>query len=279
MSRDARLTPARADIAAAHLKGTVDAARFVEGAPHQTIVPAAALRETQRDDARLETQILFGETFIVYDARDGWSWGQNAGDGYVGYVRSEAFATLAIAPTHRVNTLRTIAFAAPDVKAPPLFFLSLNAKVTPDEVSERFVRVARGGWMIGAHLDPIDAHEDDFVAVAERFAGTPYLWGGKDSLGIDCSGLVQTSLERAGRQSPRDSDMQEEALGRAIPLDFSALQRGDLVFWDGHVGIMRDAARLLHANAHHMKVESEPLEQAMARIEPIAGPVRTIRRL
>ena len=125
-----------------------------------------------------------------------------------------------------------------------------------------------GLFLYAKHLAPIDAREPDFVAIAERFLEAPYLWGGRTSEGIDCSGLAQTALMAAGIAAPRDSDMQEAALGRPLPLDdaLAQLRRGDLVFWKGHVGVMRDAATLLHANGWAMKVASEPLAEARARI-------------
>ena len=77
--------------------------------------------------------------------------------------------------------------------------------------------------------------------------------------------------------------MQEKALGAALPLDAAAaggLKRGDLVFWKGHVGVMQDEARLLHANGHHMMVVSEPLAAARERIAANSfGAVTSVRRL
>lgn len=271
---DARLTPARSDLAAAKLRGQVNADRFVDSVPYQVKSGVSPLRETPSLSARLETQLLRGEVFDIYDQVGAWAWGQSAQDGYVGYVRVEDFEAHVIAPTHRVSVLRTIVFPTPDVKSQPHQFLSLNAKLAVRALDGRFAALVQGGYAIAEHLVPITYRADDWVACAEWFVGAPYLWGGKDSLGLDCSGLVQTALETAGIAALRNADMQEATLGREIARD-SALQRGDLVCWDGHVGIVRNADELLHANALHMMTAIEPLSDAFARI----GPPRTIRRL
>jgi len=271
---DPRLTPARTDVAAAKLKGKVDAERFVEGVPHQVRVGASVLREAPSFVARLETQLLYGELFDVYDRDDeGWVWGQARLDGYVGYARADSFDTEIHAPTHRVAVLRTLVFPEPDKKSQPPSPLSLNAKLTITGLENGFAQLSRGGWVYAAHIAPIDEHAADWVASAEGFVGLPYLWGGKDSSAADCSGLVQTALEAGGLSVPRDADMQETSVGQPIPLD-SKLQRGDLVFWPGHVGLMRSDSELLHANAFHMQTVIEPLADAIAR----NGPPRTIRR-
>lgn len=272
---DPRLTPARSDVAAAKLKGKVEAARFVEPQPRQVRVGASVLREAPSFVARLETQLLYGEVFDVYDEdTEGWVWGQARLDGYVGYARADSFADDIETPTHRVAVLRTLVFPEPDKKSQPPSPLSLNAKLKIVVMENGFAGISRGGWVYAAHLAPIDTKVEDWVASAERFVGLPYLWGGKDSSALDCSGLVQTALESGGIAAPRDADMQEEGLGRAIPLD-SQLQRGDLIFWDGHVGLMRNSTELLHANGFHMQTVIEPLSETIAR----AGAPRAIRRL
>lgn len=278
---DRRLTPARGDIAAARLKGEVKAQRFVEGVAQQVIQPLADLREHPADATRLETQLLFGETFATYDLRDGWAWGQAASDSYVGYVRAEALGGPIAQPTHRVRVLRTLVFPLPEIKSSPTRLLTFNAKVAVEDEHARFYKIAHGGFVFAAHLAPVRRYESDWVAMAERFVGAPYLWGGKSLNGIDCSGLVQTALESAGIAAPRDTDMQEAALGAPVRFDkdFADLQRGDLVFWKGHVGIMIDPARLLHANAFHMQTEIEPLENAVQRGSALNDPVTSIRRL
>jgi cell wall-associated NlpC family hydrolase len=135
------------------------------------------------------------------------------------------------------------------------------------------------GFVWRSHLAPLDAPAADFVAVAETLLGAPYLWGGKSSIGVDCSGLVQISLAAADRKAPRDSDMQEARLGKPVSAG-APLQRGDLVFWKGHVGIMRDATTLLHANGTHMLVSSEPLDEVRARnLSAGAGDITAVKRL
>lgn len=275
---DPRLTPARADLAAKHLQGQVEAARFVAGAVYQVSVGVAPIRRNPQDDAMQETQLLFGETFTVYEEKDGWGWGQSGLDGYVGYVAMEALSAPPLAPTHRICALRTYVLSRADLKSAPLFLLSLNAKVTAEAQEGRYVKIARAGWVFEHHLAGLDAAAPDWVAVAERFLGAPYFWGGKESLGLDCSGLIQSALEAAGVAAPRDADQQEQ-LGQARPISLEGLERGDLVFWKGHVGVMLDAQRLLHANAHHMQTAIEPVAEAAARIAGVAGPITAIRRL
>jgi cell wall-associated NlpC family hydrolase len=278
---DPRLTPARDDLAAAQLQGTIKAPRYVEGAVHQVRVGATPLREAPTHSSRLETQLLRGELFTIYDTVGGWAWGQAVQDNYVGYAELAAFSTAIIPPTHRVGVLRTLIFPAPDIKSSPPSFLSLNAKVTVEAVTGRFAKLAGGGYAIQAHLAALDAKVSDWVASAELFLHTPYLWGGKDSFGIDCSGLVQAALETGGVFALRDSDMQEASLGEEIPLssDLSGLRRGDLVFWRGHVGIMASASELLHASGFHMMVSTEKLADAATRILPSDGPITSLRRV
>ena len=153
----------------------------------------------------------------------------------------------------------------------------MGAVVTIARQDERFA-VTAAGWHIPIlHLAPLKTKQPDFVAVAEQFFGAPYLWGGKTSLGIDCSGLVQVALQACGIACPRDSDMQEDALGK--PVSLSALRRGDLVFWKGHVAIARDGATLIYANAHHMAVAIEPAAEAIARIKAAGSDVASVRRI
>jgi cell wall-associated NlpC family hydrolase len=277
MSFDSRTTPARGDLAAASLRGKVDAKRFAEGETRVIGVGRTALRAGPSATAGMASEVLFGETVAVYERRDGWAWVQCALDDYVGYLREDALGQ-PVRATHRVIATSTPLLPAPDVKRPARDLLPMNAQVHVAEREGRFVRLATGGFVFAEHLVPLADRQKDWVALAERFVGAPYIWGGKTYGGLDCSGLVQTALQTAGIACPRDSDMQERALGHAVE-DLSRPQRGDLVFWNGHVGIMLDGARLLHANAHTMNVTIERLSEAISRIAKAGSEMTSLRRL
>jgi cell wall-associated NlpC family hydrolase len=278
---DPRLTPARPDLAAKYLQGKVKAERFVEGEAFEIADSLAPLRERPSAEAALLTQALKGERVTVYDHNgEGFAWGQLNSDGYVGWLPDRALAKPAATPTHKVTAIRTFAFPGPSIKLPPAETLVLGALVAVIREDGPFA-VTREGWYLPRqHLGHIDRFVEDFVAVAERFVGTPYLWGGKSSFGIDCSGLVQVALNEAGTGCPRDSDMQQDGLGRPLGLEeFNQLRRGDLMFWRGHVAIVRDAGTIVHANAHHMATAIENTADAIARIKAAGSEITAIKRL
>ncbi|MGA2567210.1 MAG: NlpC/P60 family protein [Pseudolabrys sp.] len=275
---DPRINPFRPEIAAKYLQGQVKAARFVEGVRHEVVEPIAALRRTPSHEARLDTQALLGERVIIYETTDeGWAWGQLETDRYVGWLSANALGAPGAAPTHKVSVPRTLGFPGPDIKLAPAVALPMGARLAIARQDERFAVTAHGWHLPIAHLAPIKARQADFVAAAEEFLHAPYLWGGKTSLGIDCSGLVQVALQAAGYACPRDSDMQELALGKLSSL--GELRRGDFVFWKGHIAIARDGETLLHANAHAMAVAIEPAAEAIARIKAAGSEITSVKRI
>jgi cell wall-associated NlpC family hydrolase len=281
---DRRVTPARPDLALEGLRGLVEAERFVPGELARVILPSAPLRRTPTPDGAIDTEALAGEALLVIERKAGFAWVQLQGDGYVGYLAEAAISEAAPAPTHRVGVTRTFLYPGSSMKLPPLRHYGLGAMVTLLREEGDFAEISTlhgVGFLWRAHLRRLEDWEADPVAVAEGLIGAPYLWGGKTSLGLDCSGLVQLAFAQCGKALPRDSDMQEAQVGEALPItpNLPGLRRGDLVFWKGHVGLMRDGGTLLHANGHHMLVVSEPLAQAASRIlAKGGGPVTAIRR-
>ena len=265
MAPDLRRTPARPDLAAAHLKGEVEAERYAEATPLVVSVPLAPLTARPDGEAPLASQLLHGERFAAYENDGDWAWGQAESDGYVGYVPRACLMPAGPAPTHRVAQPMTHVYPAPALRARPIGWLSYGALVRVEGAEAGFAALSTGGFVPAPHLAPREAVAEDWVAEAERLLGAPYLWGGRGSTGLDCSALVQLALSAAGRGCPRDADMQEAELGRTLAPG-TPPERGDLMFWKDHVGIMLDATRLLHCNAHHMAVAIEPLETARVRI-------------
>ncbi len=279
---DSRIAAFRADLADRRLQGRVEALRFVDGIEMSVASPVAPFRSRPDIAASVTATKLRGERLRVFERKDGWAWAQSDQDLYVGYLPERDLAEGWPSAGWAVSALRTHLYPAPDLKKPPLGWAPLGARLAipePSNEQARFVQTASGGWIYQRHLRRLDEPAPDWVAVVEQFLGVPYLWGGDSAEGIDCSGLIRVALDAAGQTCPRDSDMQERDLGAALP-DRGELRRGDLVFWRGHVGVMRDADILLHANAWTMSVASEPLKDATTRIEAMDGGAATsMRRL
>jgi cell wall-associated NlpC family hydrolase len=276
MKHDPRITPWRDGIAARSLEGVLEAEVYLDPKAMSCMAPAAALRAGPDGNAEQMDQVLFGERFEVLEEEGAWVFGQAARDGYVGFLEAAALQPAGAMPTHRVSAIRTYAFAEASIKTRASGPYSINSLVTVEAVEGRLAKVTGAGWMTADHLSPIGLFEDDWAAVAERFVGAPYLWGGRESLGLDCSGLVQQALFACGRACPRDTD-QQQALGAPIAAD--DFRRGDLVFWKGHVALGVGEGRIVHANGHHMATVVEPLAEAVDRIRAAgAGEPTAFRR-
>lgn len=237
----------------------------------------------------LDTQLLFGQHFDVYKYEKKWAWGQvrtpvtgSNHKGYVGYVPLKCLTENVITPTYIVTSLKAPLFSDANIKSPILDSLPLGALIKAKKTSTKFFQLMSGEYIHRNHIRSRKASPTvlDFVEIAQHHSGLPYVWGGISTQGLDCSGLVQSSLRAIGRDAPRDTDMQEVQLGFHLPIRQSGLKRGDLIFWKGHVGIMTSGTKMIHANAFHMCVTTEPLREAISRIKSSGGgAVTSIKRL
>lgn len=281
---DTRIVPYRIDLAADFLEGHVEARRFVKGLRHQVRDGVLDMHQAPQRRATLVSQLLFGETFTVYEHRRGWAWGQSSRDNYVGYVRADGLTRRLITPSHWVSALATHIYTAPDLKSAVRAQLSMASliRLKEGDIEAGFRQLSTGGWIFAKHCTPLGSVTPDYVATARLFLNVPYRWGGRSAWGVDCSGLVQIAMISAGLKVPRDTDMQAASLGKplAMPGNAQHHRRGDLVFFPGHVGIMQDETTLLHANAFDMRVSCHPLSEVIARVaHETANPAITVRRL
>lgn len=271
----------REDLASEELWDRVLVPRYEAGKVKQLMRPSAPMRKRPDKAAAYENEIVFGETVRVFEEVDGWAWLQLERDRYVGYVPADGLSEAVAEPTHRVQALGTFLYPVPDIKSSPIMPLSFDSRLAIANGDEKFSELVTGGFVVTRHISELGRPHRDFVEAAEKFVGVPYLWGGRTRLGVDCSGLIQLAMNAAGHNCPRDTDMQQDEVGNAIliPNDLEGLQRGDLVFWKGHVGVMTDGVMLLHANAHHMAVTVEPLVVATRRISRAGSEIVSIRRI
>lgn len=271
---DHRTHAYRRDLADAALAADYAAAAYAEPRPMRCNATRVMVRGKPRADAGATSELLHGESFLALEIGTSWAWGYCGADRYVGHVPASALAE-ATEPTHRVVAPSALVFSRPDLLSPHVAELPLGALLTATGPEGSFLAID-GGYIHERHVGTLRPNGGDWLAVARSFVGSPYLWGGRTRWGIDCSGLVQVALGACGIDAPRDSDMQQTALGRDVDTPVA----GDLVFFPGHVGIMSDDTNLLHANSHWMATSIEPLDDVIARIAVRhARPVLAIKRL
>lgn len=275
MTVDPRTNAFRPDVADIALRGIVTASAYIEPSLRQCLHGVIPLLAAPQTDAKRVSEIRYGEFVDVFETRDdGFAWVQNRADRYVGYIKTTdgIFGQSIAMLSNRVNALRTFVYPAPDMKLPPVDELTLGSFTAIAGQQDKYLELANGGFVFAAHVMATEyTLTPDYVFTAGRMLHTPYLWGGRTPKGIDCSGLIQLCLEMAGIDCPRDSDQQRDAFAKPLTTHWRDTQwrRGDIVFFDGHVGMMTDLNHIIHANAHTMDVTVEPLADLVGRGNPV----------
>ena len=273
---DTRITPIRRDLASIAYKAIVKRKKYVTA-------KLATVKSTfspiySNKGSKLSTQRLYGEECDVFETKNGWSWIQSRRDNYVGYTPTINLTRKIYKPNSKVISLRTVIYTKPDIKSVTKGYLSFNSLVEVIKIKGKYSLIKNLGWCPSLDLVKIKSSKFNHIDLSKQYLDTPYLWGGRDSMGIDCSGLIQNLHQINNRPFPRDTDMQEIFVTNEVKYE-KDLKAGDLVFWKGHVAMMIDNSNIIHANAYHMKTAIEPLSTAKKRILKSNGKIKKLGRL
>ena len=273
---DSRITPIRRDLASAAYKAIVKRKKYVNAKLATVKSTFSPLYSSK--GSKLSTQLLYGEECDVFETKNGWSWIQSRRDNYVGYTPTIHLTRKIYKPNSKVISLRTVIYTKPDIKSVTKGYLSFNSLVEVIKIKGKYSLIKNLGWCPSLDLVKIKSSKFNHIDLSKQYLDTPYLWGGRDSMGIDCSGLVQNLHQINNRPFPRDTDMQELFVTNEVKYE-KDLKAGDLVFWKGHVAMMIDNSNIIHANVFHMKTAIEPLSTAKKRILKSNGKIKKIGRL
>ena len=268
---DKRITPIRNDIAASEYKGFLKNRKFIKGKIYYVKSNFSNLLSSNKK--QLISQLLYGEPVKVFEIKKGYAWLQSLRDDYVGYTSVNNLQVTKIVPSHKIISLRCLVYKLPSIKSIPVSELSFNSliEITGTVKNKYFYKIKNLGWCHKQDITKLNTTNLDLVMLAKKYLHAPYLWGGRNSIGIDCSGLIQNIFQINNKFFPRDTDLQEDFIITEVAE--KNLKGGDLIFWQGHVAMMVDNKNIIHANAFHMRTEIEPLRQAKSRIEKKYGKI------
>jgi len=224
--------------------------------------------------SEVTSQILYGEKFKILSKRKGWIKIKSLYDRYSGFIKNKKYIN-ELKILYKVSSIQANIFKNPNVKTKKILYF--GSKIPLIEKKNGFVRFEKNQWVKLKDIKKITHKEKDFVKIFKLFLKTKYVWGGKTNKGIDCSALLQIFFYYNNLFYPRDTKDQIKYSIKKISKKF---EKGDIIFWKGHVAICINSKQLIHAYGPEKRVLIMPIKKTIKRILDTANlKVRKISKI
>ena len=219
-------------------------------------------------NSEVSTQILYGEKFQILNEKKGWLKIKTYFDNYIGYIKKQKFRKRFKPQLKIFKSKSRIFLKKKDKFSPSKYFLYFASGVSVLNKNKSYIEFEKNRWIKKTDTKSINHYEKNFTKIIRLFLNSKYLWGGKTSDGIDCSALIQIYFYYNRIFFPRDSKDQIKYCKIKKNKKFD---KGDIIFWKGHVGICLNRYKFIHAYGPRKKVLIMPTNTTIDLIKKTAN--------